>query len=64
MVIYMKRRKRLFDFSDFIILVGFGLFSYGIAAKYGIPDMCLVTGGLLVLGGLFFARAISRNGGK
>jgi hypothetical protein len=49
------------DFSDIIILIGFGGISYGIAVKHGIPDMCLTSGSLLIFAGLFFARASGRG---
>ena len=52
------------DFSDVAIMLGFCVFSCGIGIKYGVPDMCIVSGSLLSIGGLFFARASMYKGRK
>lgn len=58
----MKKLLKKIDFSDVAILAGFIALSYGIYEKYSLADMCLFSGGLLIVGGLFFARATSKGG--
>mgnify|MGYP001555226595 CR=1 FL=1 len=49
------------DFSDLLILGGFGSLSYGIYEKFGLPDALMVSGGLMLTFGLLMARAIARQ---
>ena len=51
---------RKIDIPDIIILIGFFSFSYGVAVRYSVPDMCIISGVSLILGGLFFARAAGK----
>lgn len=52
------------DITDVVIFFGFGAFSCGMAMKYGVPDMLMVSGGVSTVFGLFFARGNALKKGR